>query len=1030
MNTRLKSRRLRACAWFASLALAGAAAQADNPANGAVLYAANCATNCHGATPLTSNTNKIYNGRNARAVIDAAIANVGDMKSLRTTFASGSSGLADIAAYLGNTPTALTFASTAVGATSAAQTVTVYASLKSGASISNLGVATSGDFARSGGSCGTSLAVGQSCTIGVVFSPSATGTRSGSLTITHGNTLTPIAIALGGTATAGTTTAPAASIGPASLSFGATPIGATSAAQNLTVANTGNATLSLSSISYGSTDFIGAGGTCAFPGSVAAGASCTVSVAFRPGAGATGSRSATLAIVHNASGSPGSVALTGNATAAAAPAAALTASLAFGSIVVGSTGSPQTATLSNTGTAALSLASITSSSAEFPIAGGTCIAGGSVAAGSSCTVNVGFAPSVAGARSATLSIAHNAAGGASTSALSGTGVAQSPAVAVSPSALSFTQTVGSTSAPQSVTLSNTGTAPLTLGALAIGGAQAAEFSITGGSTCSAGATVAANASCIVRIAFTPAAVGTRSAALSITHNAAGSPTTVALGGNGTAAPQPAIALDASALDFGTQTVGTPSASRTVTVSNSGAATLTLGALTTSGTAAADFGRSGTCAAAVALAPAASCSVVFTFTPAAVGSRSATLSIASDAGNGSAVLSLAGSGAAVPTPSLTLQPGALDFGNQTVGTSAAARSVTLSNGGSGPLAIAGIAASADFTVAHNCGASLAAGASCALSVGYRPSSVGASTGAVTVTSNAAGSPHRVSLSGNGVAASPVLAWSPATTALDFGSTAVGSAAVTRSLTLANQGPGAVTLQQLTLAGANAGDFAFAASSTCAANLPLAQGASCSVVLGFQPGAAGARSASLQVSSSGTNPPDVALSGAASATAAPSAQVAPSALSFNAAFNAPAEPQELLLQSSGSAVLRVLAVRVAAGSFALDVARTQPCQTAPFDLMPGQSCRVAVAWSNAAAGAETGSVEIDTNATAQPLAVPLAAAREAGVMTNVGAGGCSIAGRDGTPDPTLWLLVALALSVLWRRRLARLRSLVSLTHHDTP
>jgi mono/diheme cytochrome c family protein len=376
------------------LAVPAFAAWADSPANGATLYTRDCAS-CHGATPLSSNSNKIYNGRNARTVIDSGISNVGDMKPLRGAYPAGGSALADVAAYLGNTPTSIGFGSTAVGASSAAQTVTVYASLKAGASIANLSVATSGDFARSGGTCGTAVATGTSCTVGVVFSPTATGARSGTLTLAHGNTLAPIAIALSGSATGGATSAPAASLTSASLGFGSTAVGATSAAQNITLGNSGNAALSLASIGYSSADFFTAGGTCAAPGSVAAGSSCTLSVGFRPSSGASGARNATLTIAHNAAGGSSVASLSGTAAAAAAPAASMTASLAFGSVNVGSSSTAQTATLSNTGNASLTLGSIATGSSEFAVSGGSCSVGGNRAAGSSCSVNIVFTPSAA-----------------------------------------------------------------------------------------------------------------------------------------------------------------------------------------------------------------------------------------------------------------------------------------------------------------------------------------------------------------------------------------------------------------------------------------------------------------------------------------------------------------------------------------------------------------------------------------------------------------------------------------------------------
>jgi trimeric autotransporter adhesin len=1012
----------------AVLGLAAAfGAQADDTVSGANLFSSNCSSSgCHNtATPLTNNNTKIYSARNARAWIQSNIdSNNSGMGSLSGMTAQQ---VADVAAYLGNfsgspasTLSALNFPATNVGSTSATtQTVTVAASQKAGYAISGLTVSTSGDFARAGGTCGASVATGTTCTVIVSFTPTAAGARSGTLTLAHSGTLAPIVTALSGTGS-GATAAPVASITPASLTLASTAIGATSAAQNVSVANTGNAALSIASITLSNTaDFTVAGGTCSAGGSVAAGASCTVSVVFAPSTGAAGTRSGSLSIGHNAAGSPGSVSLAGTATAAAAPAASLTVSLAFGSVNVGTTSTAQTATLSNTGNAPSRIGTLATGSTEFAISGGSCAAGASVAAASSCTVLLTFTPSTAGSRSANLVITHDASGGQSGTSLTGTGVALNPVIGLSPTALAFSQTVNTTSAAQTATLSNTGNAPLTINALAIGGAQAAEFQIAAGSTCTAGGSVAANSSCVLKLSFAPATTGARTASLAITHNAAGSPSAIALNGTGTSTPQPAISLNAATLTFAAQTIGTASASQSVIVSNSGAATLTLGGLTLTGTAATDFTRGGTCTATTALTAGATCTVAFSFTPGAIGARSATLTIASDAINGSAVLSLAGTGVAVPTPSVALAPGSLAFGNQAAGSTSTARTVTLTNSGSGALTLAGISATAGFGVSHNCGTSVAAGANCTLSVTFTPSAIGAASGSVSVASNAIGSPHAVSLSGSGVAASPVLAWAQATTALAFADASVGASPATQSLTLVNRGPGSVTLQQLTIAGAQAADFSLAGGGSCAVNGSLAQSASCTIALAFQPGAIGARAATLQVASSGTNPPDVALSGNGSGMAQPGVSLNPSAVSFNVPAGTAADPQTLTLQSTGNAVLRVNALRVAAGSFTLASTAANGCNAAPFDLMPGQSCAVAVGWSNNATGTETGAVEIDTNAAATPMQVSIEAVRAeaAPEMSNVGSGGCSIARGHTLADPLLWLLAALAAGVLWRRRTRR-------------
>ena len=1027
MNTVLHTPTFKAWTQLLAVACLGfftsLSAHADDPVVGATLWANDCTgSGCHNTTPLTSNTDREFSSRNARSFIQTNINS--DNSGMGRLSGMTAQQVADVAAYVGNSPSRLTFASTNVGATSATQTVTVKASTKSGYALTTFAVSTSGDFARlaapNGGTCGTTVATvntGTSCTVIVSFTPTAAGARTGTLSIAHNRTLTPVAIALSGTGLS--VSAPVAGLSPTSLTLATTAIGNTSAAQSVTVSNTGSASLSLSAITLSNTaDYLISGGTCAAPGSVAVGANCTISVALRPAAGAAGARTGTLSITHNAAGSPGSVTLSGTATAAPAPVASQTASLSFGSLNVGTAGSAQTVTLSNTGNAALTLGTLSiSSGTDYTISGGTCTARGTVAAAASCTISVGFTPSAAGARSASLVVTHNATGGQSTTSLSGTGVALTPVIGVSPTTLSFTQTVGSASADQTVTVSNTGTAPLVISTLALGGAQAADFHISAGSTCTNGTSVAVSGSCLIKLSLTPAATGARTARLAITHNATGSPSAVTLNGTGTAVPLPAISLNAATRTFASQVVGTTSASQSVTVTNSGTASLTLSALTLTGTAAGDFTRSGTCTPTSVLLVSGTCTVVHTFTPSAVGSRSATLTLASDASNGSAALSLAGTGAAIPVPAVALAPASLAFGNQTDSVTSTTRSVTLSNTGTAALSISGITATSGFAVSHNCGASLAAAASCTLSVTFTPAGLGAASGSVSVASNAAGSPHAVSLSGTGVVASPVLAW--LSTMVPFADTTVGAIAAAQTVSLINQGPGAVTLSGFTLAGVQAADFSVS-GGTCAVNDTLVQGASCTLTLAFGPGAVGARSATLQVTSTGSNPPDVALAGNGTAPAQPGATLSPTALSFSAVPGVAADARTLTLQSTGNAVLNVTGLRIASGNFSLSPAAINGCGTPPFDLLPNQSCAMSIGWSSDVTGTEAGVVEIDTSASVAPVQVAIQATRAAPVVPQAdsgGGGGCSIARGHTLLDPTLWLLSLIAAGVLWYRRARR-------------
>ena len=593
-----------------------------------------------------------------------------------------------------------------------------------------------------------------------------------------------------------------------------------------------------------------------------------------------------------------------------------------------------------------------------------------------------------------------------------------------PSTLTFASTaVGSTAAAQTVTVSASLKSGFSISGLTV--ATSGDYARAGG-TC--GTTVATGTSCTVLVAFTPTASGTRTGTLSLAHNDTLTPVAIALSGTGAGTGLPTIALNASTLTFPAQALGSTSAVQTVTVSNSGSAALTLSGLTLGGAAPSDYTRSGTCTATTSLAAGATCMVGFTFTPGAAGSRSATLTLASNASNGNALLNLAGTGAAAAAPGASLSATALDFGNQTTGVASTARAVTLTNTGSAALAIASITATAPFAVSHDCPASLGAAASCTLSVVFTPTTNGAVTGSVSVASNAAGSPSVVALSGIGVNSSPVLAWVPAAAMVTFTDATVGGSTSTTSLTLMNQGPGAVTLQQFALAGAQPTEFAVASGNAgaCALNVALAQGTSCTVALAFQPVAVGARNATLHVASTGTSPPDVTLAGNGTAAAQPAIGIVPGTLTFSVtAGAASAGSQTLTLQSTGTAVLHVNSVRIGSGSFALASATAGGCALSAFDLQPGQSCALTVTWSSTALGTETGTVVIDSTAAAAPTQVALQAVRTSATapdltspgLSNVGAGGCSIA-RPGAPtDPTLWLLAIAAVAVVWRRRTER-------------
>lgn len=176
------------------------AATAD-PARGERLFAALPAPgllacmDCHSDDPLTKNFGNIWVGRNATALIERAVsANTGGMGYFSRYLSPAD--FADIAAYLGNTPQAVRFGSVSIASAGATQVVTVRASTKT--AIDTLAVVVEGEFARSGGDCGASLARFATCTIELRFAPRTLGPREGSLLIQTGDPQRPVRIPLSG----------------------------------------------------------------------------------------------------------------------------------------------------------------------------------------------------------------------------------------------------------------------------------------------------------------------------------------------------------------------------------------------------------------------------------------------------------------------------------------------------------------------------------------------------------------------------------------------------------------------------------------------------------------------------------------------------------------------------------------------------------------------------------------------------------------------------------------------------------------
>ena len=241
--------------------------------------------------------------RNPRSLLSNAVARL--LPLCLGIFALGGTPITAFAAVSAS-PTSVSWASVPVGNKGGQKVVTLTNSNTTAITISSITFtgANPGDFQIFSKTCGTSLAASASCTVNIVFGPTAAGTRTATLNFNDTGTPSPQTVALSGLGTSG------ASVSPTSLSYGSVNIGS-SATLTTTLKNGTAATITISGITISgtnSTDFTIASNTCG--SSLASGASCTVGVAFKPSA--SGTRSATLTFVDSASNSPQAVALSGS----------------------------------------------------------------------------------------------------------------------------------------------------------------------------------------------------------------------------------------------------------------------------------------------------------------------------------------------------------------------------------------------------------------------------------------------------------------------------------------------------------------------------------------------------------------------------------------------------------------------------------------------------------------------------------------------------------------------------------------------
>lgn len=756
----------------------------------------------------------------------------------------------------------------------------------------------------------TQLAAGSSCVLSIAYAPSSSGSVSQLLELFYEDGAGQNSVAK--TLTGRSATKALITVAPSGThDYGTLTVGVTTS-KSFLFTNTGGTAATLGTLSNAtlglSAPFSLSGGNCSSGTTLGpATGSCTIIIDYSPSAATSTTQALTLtysdgitqAAVTNFS-------VKGTGQFAANLIISDSPSYHFGEKTVTTT-TLQTFTITNNGSLSATLGSVNTSgnlnlSAPYTRTGGSCSDGLTLATsgGSSwCTLTIAYSPVASGNSNATLTLAYN--NGVSqvslTQPLGGYGLSRASLTAA-PSGVDYGTQVLTTITSSTLSISNSGASTATFGTLDDSGLSLiAPFSKNSGS-CSSAGTLAGGAACTLIIQYTPsiAVTSTRTLTIQATDAAGAVSSTATLTGTGVS-PALLTVSDSGTYDFGNVTVSSTS-SRTFTLTNSGGVSATLGTISTSGLGlGAPFSLAGgTCATSTVLSTSgggSACTLSIAYSPTAATLSSSTLSIAYFDGalNTSTLRPLQGTG--LSRASIAFVPSTTyDFGSVTLNTTATS-TLTVTNSGQtqatlGTVTTGGLGLTGDYSkTGGTCTSSgaLAGGANCTIEVGFQPTGLGASSGALTLTASdvvgAISSASRaVQGTGTGTAAVTLTPVGPFTF-----STTVVNTTTTQTFTLVNGGPAAGTLGDLTTSGLGLSAPFTRTGGSCAnsAQSINGSGGTCTIIIEYAPTSATSSEQSITIAyhDGSTNTSTVStLSGSATEV---TLSVTPSSLDFGEIAN---------------------------------------------------------------------------------------------------------------------------------------------------
>lgn len=630
----------------------------------------------------------------------------------------------------------------------------------------------------------------------------------------------------------------------------------------------------------------------------------------------------------------------------------------FGDVTLGTVSTSQTIIVHNDGSAALSVTNLTlagNNPGEFvlnPLT--TCIT--AIQPGGSCAINVQFAPTNSGNRSASIIVWDTAPGAPHTNTVKGAGIA--PVITTLPSAVVFgNQPVGITSGSQFVTVRNTGDGPLTLSNVTVISTNAGDFTVTPAG-CSA---VPPGGDCLVSVTFKPGALGQRTATIVLTGNATNSPFRVPLVGTGVVTAASIECVPAT-VNFPATGVGLTGTVQNIIVTNTGTAALVITNINLSAPGQFTFAPVGCLNTPIPVG--GTCNIGVQFMPTNSGVVSANLQIWNNSSVNRKDVPLSGFG--IP-PVITVNPTALDFGNQPQGITSTSLVVVVSNTGLAPLIITNVttagANAADFSAAWGGCSIVPPGGTCTVSVAFNASVLAQETAQLLIWGNV-NTPAQVSLAGKGVPALPVLGFIPAQFP-SFGDLGVYATSSVQSVTVTNIGNAPLVISNVVLAGSSPADFILTPGGCSGATIQ--PGNTCTIGVRFAPTASGNLSANVVITNNAGNPSVLTVQGRG---ITPVLTPAPAAVDFGTqTVGFVSAPLSVLTFNTGNGPLNITNISIQGPNAADFFVSSVSSSCLASAIQPGGNCIIGISYRPGAALSSTGMLVIagtQTNGTQQ---VPL-------------------------------------------------------------